>query len=77
MYLYLYSSYVGTKAVDESHCADMQGRLVQLRRPRAVGLQALRDDPQENTQHHVEHGPVALHEVTPILKTGSGQFWDH
>jgi hypothetical protein len=28
-----------------------------------VGLQTLRNDPQEDAQHHVEHHPVALHEV--------------
>ena len=30
----------GAEPVDERHCADMQSRLVQLRRRRAVGLQA-------------------------------------
>ena len=53
--------------MNESDCADVQGRLVQLRRPRAVGLQALSNHPQKNTQHHVEHGPVALHEVAQSL----------
>ena len=34
-----------------------------MRRTKAVGLQALRNDPQEDTQHHIKHQPVALHEV--------------
>lgn len=33
----LYSSYVGTKAVDEGDCADVQGCLVHLRRTGSVG----------------------------------------
>jgi hypothetical protein len=37
---YLYSSYVGTKAVNEGHCADVQGRLVHTQSTRAVSLQA-------------------------------------
>ena len=57
----------GAKPVDKRHCAEVQGRLIHLRRPRAVGLQALRDDPQKNTQHHVEHGPITLHEVAQSL----------
>ena len=60
----------GAKAVDEGDCANVQGRIVYLRRPWAAGLQALRDDPQENTQHHVEHWPVALHEVAQALWHG-------
>ena len=48
----------GAETVNESDCADVQGRVVQLRRPRAVGLQALRNDPQEDSQHHVEHDLV-------------------
>ena len=54
--------------MDKRHGADVQSCPVQLRRPRAVGLQALRDDPQEDAQHHVEHGPVALHEVAQSLR---------
>ena len=30
----------------------------------------MRNDPQENTQRHVEHWPVALHEVTQALWHG-------
>jgi len=53
--------------MNEGDCANVQCRLIRLpylRRSRAVGLQALRDDPQEDAQHHVEHRPVSLHEVT-------------
>ena len=57
----------GAEAVDKRHCADVQRHLVYLPRTEAVGLQALRDDPQENPQHHVEHWPVALHEVAQSL----------
>ena len=41
----------GAKAVDKSHCANMQGRPVHLGRPGDVGLQALRNEPQEDAQH--------------------------
>ena len=34
----------------------------------AVVLQALRDDPQEDAQHPVEHCPVALHEIAQMLQ---------
>jgi hypothetical protein len=54
----------GTEPVNEDDCADVQGRLVYLRRTGVVGLQALLNDPQKNPQHHVQHCPVALHEVT-------------
>jgi len=57
----------GAKPMNEGDCANVQCRLIRLpylRRSRAVGLQALRDDPQEDAQHHVEHRPVSLHEVT-------------
>ena len=56
--------------MDKGYSANVQRRPVHLRRPRAVGLQALRNDPQENTQHHVEHCPVALHEVAQPLRDG-------
>jgi hypothetical protein len=57
----------GAEPVDESHCADVQGRPVHLGLTWAVGLQALRNDPQEDAQHHVEHCPVALHGVARPL----------
>ena len=60
----------GAEPVDESDCANVQRRLVHLHRPRAVGLQALRNDPQEDAQHHVEHSPVTLHEVAQSLRDG-------
>ena len=53
----------GAEAMNERRGTDVQGGLVQLRRTRAVGLQTLRNDPQEDAQHHVEHHPVALYEV--------------
>ena len=58
----------GAEPMDECNCANVQRSLVQLRRPWAARLQAMRDDPQENAQHHVEHGPVALHEVAQPLR---------
>ena len=39
-----------------------------LCRPGAVVLQRLRNDPQEDAQHHVEHRSIALHEVTQPLR---------
>ena len=53
--------------MDESDCANVQRRLVHMCRTGAVGLQSLRDDPQEDAQHHVEHCPVTLHEVAQPL----------
>ena len=59
----LYSSYVvtkmhmlvqaGAKAVNEGDSSDEQGCFVHIRRTWAENLQALRDDPQKNAQHHV------------------------
>jgi hypothetical protein len=57
----------GAEAVDKGQRANVQRRPVALRRPRAVGLQALRNHPQNNTQHHVEHCPVMLHEVGELV----------
>lgn len=45
----------GAEAVNEGDCADVQARLVHIGRAKAVRLQALRNDPQKNPQHHVEH----------------------
>ena len=53
--------------MDEGHCADVQAFLVCIGRANAVRLQALRNHPQEDAQHHIEHWPVALHEVTKPL----------
>ena len=55
--------------MDEGYRAEVQGCLVHLRRTGAVGLQTLRNDTQENAQHHVQHCPIALHEVTQPLGT--------
>ena len=60
----------GAESVDKGQRANVQRRPVHLRRPRAVGLQALRNDPQENAQHHVEHCPVTLHELAQPLRDG-------
>ena len=54
----------GAKSVDEGDGADVQGRLVYLCRAGAVRLQALRNNPQEDTQHHIEHRPIALHKLS-------------
>ena len=57
----------GAEAVNEGHGADVQGSLVHIRRTRAMSLQALRDDPQKDAQHHVQYRPITLHEVTQPL----------
>jgi hypothetical protein len=57
----------GAKQVDEGYGPDVQCGTVHMGRIRAVGLQALRNHPQEDTQHHVEHRPVTLHEVAHSL----------
>jgi hypothetical protein len=56
------------KAVDESDCANVQRRLVHRGRTSAVVLQALRNNAQEDAQHHIEHRPVALYEVAQPLR---------
>ena len=58
------------KAVDKSHCANLQGNLVHLRGTGAVRLSALRNNPQKNTQHHVQYRPITLHEVAQALGDG-------
>jgi hypothetical protein len=65
----------GAEPVYEGHGSDVQGRLVDLRRSGAVGLQALRNDPQEDAQHHAQHWPVTLHEVTQSLAGFSPNSW--
>ena len=45
----------------------MQDGFVHMRSTRAVSLQALRDDPQEDTQHHVQYRAIALHKVAQAL----------
>ncbi len=57
--------------MDEGDCAYVQRRFIRLPhlgRPRAVGLQALRNHPQEDAQHHVQYSPVTLHEVAQPLR---------
>jgi hypothetical protein len=46
---------------------NVQGRLVRVPRTRAVGVQRLRNDTQEDAQHHIERCPIALHEVAQSL----------
>ena len=55
-----------TPAHEGAQDASAQGGLY-LGRPGAVGLQALRNNAQENAQHHVERYPVALHEIAQSL----------
>lgn len=50
----------GADSVDESDGTDVHGCLLHIRRTGAVSLRALRNDPQENTRHHIEHCPVRL-----------------
>ena len=57
----------GAEPVDEGDCANVQAALFDpptCAAPGLFGLQDLRDDPQKNTQHHVQCRTVALHEVT-------------
>ena len=42
----------GAEPMNEGDCADVQRCLVCIGRTGAVGLQALRNDPQEDAQHH-------------------------
>jgi hypothetical protein len=57
----------GAETVDEGDCANVQRSPVYTCRTGAVGLQILCDHPQKNPQHHVEHCPITLHEVTQTL----------
>ena len=41
----------------KANCANVQRRLVQLRHPRSVGLQALRNDPQKMRSTMLSTGP--------------------
>ena len=58
----------GAEPVDEGYGPDVQGGSVHMGRPGAVGLQSLRNHPQEDAQHHVEHCPITLHEVAQPLR---------
>ena len=53
----------GAEPVDKGHSADVQGSIVHVRCTGAIGRLALRNNAQEDAQHHVEHWPVALHKV--------------
>ena len=56
----------GAEAVEESHRADVQGSLVHICRAGAVGLQSLRDDPQEDAQHPVERRALRVARVVEL-----------
>ena len=60
----------GAEPVDDRDCANVQGGPVHMDRTEAVSLQALRNNAQEDAQHHVEHSPVALREVAQSLRDG-------
>lgn len=54
--------------MDKGGCANVQRGFAHICSTRAAALQALRNNAQENTQHHVQHRPVALHEVAQALR---------
>ena len=53
----------GAEPVNEGDCAYVQRRLLHICRTGAVGLQSLRDDPEEDARNHAQNCPVTLHEV--------------
>jgi hypothetical protein len=57
----------GAKAVYEGDRTDVQGGGVYIGGAWRMSLQALRNDPQEDAQHHIQHYPIALHEVAQPL----------
>jgi hypothetical protein len=69
--------------VNEGDGTDVQACLVHMGRTGAVGLQSLCDHPQKDAQHHVQHRPIALHEVPqslghgehPLAHRQSGNTW--
>ena len=61
----------GAKTVDEGHCAQVQAGRITLRRSRAMRLQALHHNAQEDAQRSVECGLVALQVLAQPL--GHGQ----
>ena len=61
--------------MDEGDCANVQRRLVHLRRPRAVGLQALRNDPQENSQHPLADIVLGRVVVAPARHFVTASWW--
>ena len=60
----------GAESVNKGHCADVQACLVCIGCARAMGLRALCNDPQEDAQHHIERGTVALHVSTAAAFRG-------
>ena len=57
----------GAEPMDKNDGANVQRRLVHTHRTGAVSLQALRNDPQEDAQHQVEHRSITLHKVAQPL----------
>ncbi|MBU3999536.1 MAG: hypothetical protein KKB42_11800 [Gammaproteobacteria bacterium] len=71
----MYSSYVGTKAVDEGDCAQVQAGRVGVDCTWAVGLQALLHHPQKDAQRRIErtsHIALTAHLVTTTPDVDSG-----
>ena len=58
----------GVEPVNEGYCTNVQDCAVYICRTGAVGRQALRNYPQEDAQHYIQHRPVAPHEVTQPLR---------
>lgn len=49
--------------MDEGHRTNVLGSRVRIGRTGTGSLQALQNEPRENLQNHIQHRPVALHEV--------------
>jgi hypothetical protein len=60
--------YASVRIQTGTNCSENKSTPVHICRTGAVGLQALRNDPQEDAQHHVEHCPVTLHEIAQSLR---------
>jgi hypothetical protein len=55
--------HAGAEVGYESDCAEVQSTPCLIRRTGAVVLQALRNEQEEDAQHHVELCPMPLYEV--------------
>jgi hypothetical protein len=60
----------GAESVNEGDGTDVQACLVHMAAPGQLACRFVRNDPQEDAQHHIEHWPVALHEVAQPLGHG-------
>ena len=58
----------GAKPVNKGNYTGVQGSPCPHFPHQGCGSAEFRDDPQENAHHHVEHHPVALHEVAQPLR---------